>query len=603
MEVNMNIKLRMKTVRVKLLLASALFVGAVLGLPYLPDNSASALVANPSAAAKISFTFDDGLQSAVTQALPTLSKYGLTGTEYVVTKCVGMATIPNTCHANTDASYMTWAQVKQLQTAGWEIGSHSATHPYLATSDSSDGQPLVLTPAQVTAELTQSKSDLAAQGIVANAFSTPYGDYNRATLAQIAKLYTSHRGFADQNANTWPYNDYLLNDMPVQVGVTVAQVKTKIDTAIANKEWLILTMHDIMPVPSSDPDDYQYATANLDQIAAYVKTKQAAGLINPVTVSQGLVTSDTNLLPNSSFDSGITGGWTTDSATTITKDSLNNGSLPSATNSIKLMTSSSKNAHLFSPKVAVDSDTTYLSKNFLSVSAITRGEVGFYIDEYDGTGNWVSGQYKSGEQTAFVEEYNFTYKPSSAAVKNASLQVIVPINSGITAYLDNTQWFALSTATPPVTTNLVANGTFDNGIANGWTTDTPTVIAKDIGNHGSPANPVNSISLKSSTKNAHLFSPKVAVDPVKNYALTSYLNLQQVSGGGQIGFYVDEYDTAGNWISGQYKTGIGGVSVGDVSFQYKPTSSNVKSASLQIIVTGNSGILAYYDDVRWYVAS
>lgn len=586
---------RLDTVRVALALLLAII------MPLSLTHRADALVQNPTASAKISFTFDDNLASALTQAQPTLAKYGLTGTDYVITKCVGMTTAPNTCHANTDALYMTWAQIKQLQTAGWEIGSHTQTHPYLASSDATDGQPNVLTQAQVIQELTGAKADLAAQGITANAFATPYGDYTPATLAQIAKLYTSHRGFADQNNNIWPYNDYLLNDFHVEAGVTVAQVEAKIDAAITNKQWLVLTMHDIMPNASTNPDDYQYSTANLDQIAAYVKSKQTAGLITPVNVSQGLVTSDTNLLANSTFDNGIASGWTTDSPSTITKDTGNNGSAPSPTNSIKL-TAAAANRHLFSPQVTVDPTATYMLKNFLNVSAISGGEVGFYIDEYDANGNWISGQYKNGERSAFVEEFSFAYKPSSTNVRNARLQVIVTGNSGITAYLDNSQWFALTATTitpPPVQTNLVANGTFDSGIAAGWTTDDATDIKADAANHGSPNNPVNSVALKSTTKNVHLFSPKVTVDATKTYSLASYLNLQQITSG-EVGFYIDEYDANGAWISGHYVTGIRGVSAGDVSFQYKPSSTNVKSASLQVIVMANSGISAYYDDVRWY---
>src|SRR5438045_9316366 len=109
-----------------------------------------------------------------------------------------MTTAPNTCHANTDTTYMSWAQIATLQTTyGWEIGSHTVTHPYLATSDATDGQPNVLTPAQVTAELTNSKSALAAHGINATDFATPYGDYKNAVLAQIAKYYASQRRFGD----------------------------------------------------------------------------------------------------------------------------------------------------------------------------------------------------------------------------------------------------------------------------------------------------------------------------------------------------------------------------------------------------------------------
>jgi len=576
--------------------AIAVTVNNVTTTPLTPPTNTSL-----SAAAKISFTFDDSLSSTYTNVLPTLTKYGLTGTDYVITGCVGMTTAPNTCHANTDTTYMSWAQVETLQNDGWEIGSHTVTHPYLASSDATDGQPNVLTAAQVTQELTQSKADLAAHGINATDFSSPYGDYNNAVLAQISKYYASQRGFADQNNNDWPsFNDYIINDYQVEGTTTVAQVEAKIDDAIANNRWLVLTMHNILPAPSTNPDDYEWGTTQLDQVAAYVKAKQTAGLISSVHVNQGLVTSSTNLLPNSSFNAGIAGGWTTDSPSTVTADSGNNGSYPDPTNSIKLTSAATGTAHLFSPKVAVTPGTTYILKNFLNVQNISSGSVGFYIDEYDANGTWISGQYKKAEPTAFVENMNFTYIPSSANVSTASLQIIVG-GTGITAYLDNVQWFpsSLTVTPPPPPVNLVANGAFDDGIADGWTTDDPSNITKDTANNGSPSNPVNSIKMVATTSNKHLFSPKVTVDSTKQYTLTTYLNLKATNGG-EVGFYIDEYDVNGNWISGQYKTGVHTVGAGDVSFTYAPTSANVKSASLQLIVVGNSAITAYVDDVRWY---
>lgn len=196
----------------------------------VPMSKAFAATTNVTPLAKVSFTFDDGLNSAVTQAAPTLAKYGFTGTDYIISNCIGMITIPNTCHANNDASYMNWTQVSQLQnTYQWEIGSHTATHPYLATSDSTDGQPNVLTSAQVSQELASSKSTLAANGITATDFATPYGDYNNAVMAQIAKEYASHRGFADTGYNPWPNNEYLIRDQPVQAGYLYQRLK---DTSI-----------------------------------------------------------------------------------------------------------------------------------------------------------------------------------------------------------------------------------------------------------------------------------------------------------------------------------------------------------------------------------
>lgn len=577
--------------RIQLLAVAAVLIASL--LPF----QAFALTTNVSPEAKVSFTFDDGLHSAYAQAAPTLSKYGLVGTDYVISGCVGMTTAPNTCHANTDATYMSWDQVVALQnTYGWEIGSHTVTHPYLASSDASDGQPNVLTSAQVQQELTQSKTDLGAHGLNVTSFATPYGDYNNAVHAQISKYYATHRGFADVGQNTWPYSDTLLYDFQVQAGVTVAQVKAQIDQAIANKTWLVLTFHDIKTNPSNNPDDYEYSTANLDQIAAYVKQKQDASLITSIKAKDGPVTSDTNLLPNSSFNSGL-GTWTTDSPSTIAVDGGNNGSYPDPTNSVKF-TATTTNKHLFSPKVPVDPATTYLFKTFANVTTISGGEFAYYIDEYDANGNWISGQYKTAERNAFVENLNFTYKPSTLNVRQASLQVIVTGNSGITTYFDNPQLFPLTT-TQQQPTNLVANGTFDAGLSAGWTTDSATTIKADAANHGSPANPVNSISLTAATANKHLFSPKISVSSTHTYSLSSYLNVLTLTGN-EVGFYVDEYNSSGTWISGQYKTGVRSLGSSTVSFNYTPSSANVASASLQVIVTGNSGAQAYYDDVKWY---
>lgn len=564
------------------------------------SGTAKAAVNSPAPAAKISFTFDDGYTSMLTQAAPTLAKYGLSATGYVVTKCIGMTTAPNTCRANNDATYMSWAQIAALQSQyGWEIGSQSVTHPYLATFDATDGQPSPLTPDQVRQEITQSKADLAARGINATAFATPYGDYTNATLAEIAKSYSSQRGFADQNNNYWPYNDYLLNNMPVQSGVSVAQVKAKIDQAIAGKTWLVLTLHDIKTKASTNPLDYEYRTADLDAIAAYVKSKQTAGLLQPVTVSQGIISGDSNLLQNSTFDAGIGQGWTTDNPTAVKADAGNNGNYPSPLNSVKFMTPQGSNSHLFSPKVPVNPNGSYLLKSFLNVQNPGTGGIAFYMDEYDANGNWVSGQYKKAETSAFVETLNFTYSPSSESVRSASLQVIA-YGGGVTAYLDNVQWLTIDPGTTPAApVNLMANGAFDAGLSGGWRTDNVTAITADTANNGSPANPANAVKMVAGSAQAHLFSPSISVTSTKSYSLSSYLDIRSISGG-EVAFYIDEYDANGNWVSGQYKTGIAAAGAKNVAFSYQPSSSAVAAASLQVILVANAGITAYLDDVRWY---
>lgn len=549
---------------------------------------AQALVVNPTPAAKISFTFDDGLSSALTAAAPTLAKYGIQGTDYVVTNC---ASGPG-CPADI-AKYrpMNWSQIKTLaNTYGWEIGSHTANHRKLST----------LTDSQKNSQLSQSKAAFAAQGLTVTDFASPEGDYDNSSIAYIAKYYESHRVFREAGNNVWPYSDYLMNDIQVQGGVTVDTVKAAIDSAILNDQWLVLTFHDIRKGASTNPLDYQYETADLDAIASYAAAKRNAGLIKTIKMNQGLVKSDSNLVANGSFETGMT-GWTTDNATAFKLDTGTNGSYPTPKNAIKF-TATTTNAHLFGPKVLVDPNASYVFKSFLNVKTLTSGEVYYYVDEYDANGNWVSGQYKKAERSAFVESMNFAYKPSSNGVRYAALQVGMVANSGITGYLDGVQMFATTDATPvvpPAPTNLLPNASFDAGISAGWSTNSPTTIIADSGSHGSTANPVNSVSLSATTVDRHLFSPSVIVDPTKSYSITSYIHVTSLAAG-EIGLYVDEYDANGNWISGQYKGGARAVSAGDVSFVYTPSSAVVAKASLQVIVTGNSNAQAYFDYPRWY---
>jgi peptidoglycan/xylan/chitin deacetylase (PgdA/CDA1 family) len=423
---------------------------AALSAALLTPGVANAAVDNPAPQPLVSFTFDDGMASAIDQAAPTLQKYGLTGTSYVITGCVGMTAVPNTCRAGTDIPYMTWAQINQLKnTYNWEIGSHTVDHQCLV-SVGNDCQATKLTTAQVDAELADSKAALAAQGIDATAFAAPYGDYDMSTVAQIAKYYSSMRGFADVGNNIWPLGDYLLHNVPVQeVTTPVAALKAKVDDAILNKKWVVFTFHNIMPNPSQTPDDYQYGTAELDQLAAYVKTKVTAGQIKNVNVSKGLVTGAPNLMPNPTFNNGLGDGWSTDAPTTITADAGNNGSFPDPTRSVKLVSGATA-SHLFSPRVPVTPTTTYLYKAFLNVAAITTGEVGFYVAEYDAAGNWISTQFKNRENSRWVESMNFTYTPSSTNVSSARMEIAMTAGAGITAYVDNVQMLAPGYLPPTV---------------------------------------------------------------------------------------------------------------------------------------------------------
>lgn len=429
--------------------ASAL-TAATLGLSISLASVVSVAAATTTAGPRVSFTFDDGFYSAYSQAAPTLAKYGFSGTSYVTTGCIGMTTAPNTCRADTAKPYMTWAEVNALHTTyGWEIGSHTVSHPLLASTDPED-QPVVLTQQQLEAELADSKAAILANtGLDAQSIATPYGDWNPSVMATIAKYYTSHRGFADVGYNSFPYNDYLLYDQQVQAGdgdtvptASVATVKSYVDTAKANNQWLVLTFHDIVTAGATD---YDYTVADLDAIAAYIKSLN----IPVVNVTDGLA-GGTNLLNGGTFDAPLSNDianatvWSTDDTASIRQDTGNNGNYPGATNAV-ILNGREIDIEMFSPRIAINSADKYFIKSFLNVTQLTvatRSEIAFYIDEYDANGVFISTQYKKSEPSVWIENLNFEYIPSSTTVRAARLQVVVTANSGALAFVDNIGWYA-----------------------------------------------------------------------------------------------------------------------------------------------------------------
>ncbi len=430
--------------------------------------------------AKVSFTFDDGLSSA-TLAQQTLSAYGYTGTDYIITNCVGMTTAPNTCAADPNDTYMTYDQITALKAAGWEIGSHTESHPLTAAADNPS-----LTDQQLDAELATSQLILNAKGFNAIDYASPYGDYDNRSLAVSSKYYNSHRAFQDyvqpttaqdtvtptfpyySPRNVYPYNNALLPVEEVQGNIPVATVEKYVDTAIANNQWLILVFHKIVPTGASKLEaDYQYNATDLATIAAYVKSKS----LPVVNIEDGTATG-TDLMTNSGFNDGIADGWTTDSTTIIADKQTSSfaghgsydGTATGPWNSVAI-NAPTVQSHLFSPQIAVTAGTTYTAKNFVNVTSTTGG-VNFWVDSYNAAGTIVSSQRALGPNgttaanAVQVGNVNFTFTPAAGVTK---VRVYADIAPGTTGYIDNMQVLSPDGATVPVT----PPSTTSNGDING----------------------------------------------------------------------------------------------------------------------------------------
>jgi peptidoglycan/xylan/chitin deacetylase (PgdA/CDA1 family) len=111
---------------------------SLLAAGYHPATARDALTA-PGPGRTMAVTFDDAHRSVLEQAVPIMRALGVVGTIYVPTDYAGtdrlMAwsgydTWVGTEHAD-ELRCMTWEELRGLAGEGWEIGSHTRSHPRL----------------------------------------------------------------------------------------------------------------------------------------------------------------------------------------------------------------------------------------------------------------------------------------------------------------------------------------------------------------------------------------------------------------------------------------------------------------------------------------
>ncbi|MDQ3099010.1 MAG: polysaccharide deacetylase family protein [bacterium] len=459
--------------------------GAV-GISLAVAQFASVMI-NPAYAAQIytpqgtvALTFDDATVDTYTKAVPILSSRGIKGVLY-----------DNTGY-NGKSGYLTWAQVQELQNKyGWEIGGHSVTHPLMTT----------LSASQLKTEVEQSKKDLVDHGINPVSFATPYGDYDNKVIAAIAKQYYIHRPFHDREQNNvYPYNSYLIQVQSVEKVTTFAQVKGWIDNAKATNTALVLVFHTIVTRPS---DQYDVSESMLKQVADYIKSSGIK--VNQVKDLAQMNTP--NLFQNSSFEQGMNIGWTTDNATSVKIDTNTNGSMPAPKNSV-VMSGSASVSHLFAPTLAVKPNETYVVKAFTNQSSFTNGEYGYYLNEYDSAGNWISGRWIFGNfdndtnNSNDVFQVSFKYQPTSDLVASAMLEVYMTAGSAGKVYIDNIELYKVYTdtsSTPvpsaiPTVTPVVTPTVQPSAIPTASASATPTAQPSITPTATASATPVASVT-------------------------------------------------------------------------------------------------------------
>lgn len=132
-------------------------------------------------------TFDDGYRNLLERALPTLRELGFTATVFVVAGRLGE---DNRWPAGPDDGVPTLelageAELRELMTAGWEIGSHGLSHRTLTELDERE----------LERELADSRERLETTfEVPVRHFAYPYGRHDRRVRAQTGRHYSGAVG-------------------------------------------------------------------------------------------------------------------------------------------------------------------------------------------------------------------------------------------------------------------------------------------------------------------------------------------------------------------------------------------------------------------------
>jgi len=158
----------------------------------------------------LAITFDDGYRDNHRTAAPILARRGLPACFFVTTGFIGSEQSPRwDASAGISSEWMSWEEVRDLHSRGFEIGAHTVSHADLGQVEGSPAR----------AEIAGSKSALEIQlGVPVSLFAYPFGraqaltEGNRALVREAGFVCCASAFGGSVPAGTDPYR---LCRMPV----------------------------------------------------------------------------------------------------------------------------------------------------------------------------------------------------------------------------------------------------------------------------------------------------------------------------------------------------------------------------------------------------
>jgi peptidoglycan/xylan/chitin deacetylase (PgdA/CDA1 family) len=174
-------------------------------------------------------TFDDGYANFLDEALPILNEFQLKATVFVVAREVGGE---SRWDAGTHSPLMGWSDLDRLRNEGFEIGSHTLTHPWLTR----------IAPAAARDEVLRSRGEVEGKlGAAVTTFAYPYGDLNPEVERMVEESgYEAACSIVRGNIQSW-CGRFRLKRVPMDQFTDVSRLRWRLsalyDAACGFKRW------------------------------------------------------------------------------------------------------------------------------------------------------------------------------------------------------------------------------------------------------------------------------------------------------------------------------------------------------------------------------
>jgi peptidoglycan/xylan/chitin deacetylase (PgdA/CDA1 family) len=231
------------------------------------------IVGKVGATGYLTYSFDDGEIETYTKAYPILAAHGQVGTANV--KLEGVLSGKSWC--------MNVQHLVELEAAGWEICSHSVTHPNLTNLPLTYADETPEAPNSAERELEMSKIGLIHLGLNVQNFVVPGSRWND-DLATLSASYYNSAASGGPSGNTLPLeNPWWLRRRNVSTSNSVSDIIALIEKEINGNKWLILIFHRICEDCGANAYE-PWSETKLDELATWVEDQG----ITVVTQQQGL---------------------------------------------------------------------------------------------------------------------------------------------------------------------------------------------------------------------------------------------------------------------------------------------------------------------------